>query len=84
MIDTDDHEYLQGLSEKSPAPPSRADESGSLDSVFSPGFSSCVRSEMYRAWVYPEIYPEQPQPRLVNWHPEDLVMFCGIYPKGSA
>ncbi|WP_228798435.1 hypothetical protein [Nocardia cyriacigeorgica] len=44
--------------------------------VFDPEFSGL---EMYRAWVMPELYPNQPQPRLENWSKEDLEMYCGVY-----
>lgn len=35
--------------------------------------------DMYRAWVIPELYPHEPQPRLENWSKDDLEMYCGIY-----
>jgi len=44
--------------------------------IFDPEFSGL---EMYRAWVMPEMYPNQPQPRLENWSKEDLEMYCGVY-----
>lgn len=33
----------------------------------------------YTAQVMPELYRNQPQPRLENWSEEDLEMYCGIY-----
>lgn len=36
-----------------------------------------VHSDMYQAWVFPELFPEEPQPALQNWHPEDLAAYCG-------
>ncbi len=36
-----------------------------------------VRGEMYEAWVMPELHPDEPQPVLSNWHPEDLAAYCG-------
>ena len=37
------------------------------------------RSDMYRAWVFPELFPNEMQPVLANWSDEDLEAFCGIY-----
>lgn len=34
-------------------------------------------SEMYQAWVMPELFPNAPQPVLSNWDPEDLSSYCG-------
>ena len=36
-----------------------------------------VEQEMYQAWVMPELFPDQRQPVLKNWHPEDLAATCG-------
>lgn len=54
-------------------------EAGIIDSVFAPGFSSSPMADMYRAWVYPEIFPDQRQPVLKNWTAEDLEEYCGTY-----
>jgi hypothetical protein len=35
-------------------------------------FSHNPRSSMYRAWAYPDSYPEERQPVLKNWPKEDL------------
>lgn len=59
------------------------DEEAVLDSVFSPSFSGAARAEMYRAWVIPDMYPDERQPRLENWTAEDREAFCGIYTKES-
>ena len=55
-------------------------------SVFEAGVLA-VHTEMYQSWALGEPMPEQndagrkkplpPQPRLSNWHPEDLVAYCG-------
>lgn len=37
------------------------------------------RSDMYRAAVFPDMYPNELPMRVINWHPEDLEMYCGIY-----
>lgn len=50
-----------------------------MHSIFDPGFSQVPHSEMYRAWVHPDLFPGEPQPRLNNWPDEDLEAFCGIY-----
>ena len=36
-----------------------------------------VRQKMYQGWVFPDLYPFQPQPVLDNSHIEDLAAFCG-------
>jgi hypothetical protein len=36
-----------------------------------------VQSEMYEAWVFPDLHPDERQPVLKNWHPEDLAAYCG-------
>jgi len=56
----------------------RTSDSGTVDSVFSSGFSSSPRSEMYQAWVFPDIHPNERQPVLSNWDEEDMWAFCGI------
>lgn len=53
------------------------DEGGLLTSVFDAEFSGCPRSEMYRAWVSPEMFPKEKQPQLELWCREDLEMFVG-------
>lgn len=50
-----------------------------MNHVLDAEFSRVTRSDMYRAWVFPEEYPGEQQPRLSNWSDEDLVAFCGIY-----
>ena len=50
-----------------------------MDSVFSASFSQSTRSEMYQAWVVPELFPDERQPVLSNWLSEDLWAYCGIW-----
>jgi hypothetical protein len=50
---------------------------GPLCNIFDGSFNGAGRSEMYRSWVTPELFPGQPQPRLENWSPDDLVAYCG-------
>lgn len=42
-------------------------------SIFDIAFSD----ERYQAQVMPDLFPDQKQPVLNNWHPEDLEAFCG-------
>jgi hypothetical protein len=52
--------------------------------VFDIGVLS-TNSDMYQAWVFPELFPEERPPALQNWHPEDLAAFCGgVYTEGSS
>lgn len=47
-----------------------------MNSVWDPGVVE-VHSEMYKAWAAPDLFPDQPQPVLSNWHPEDLIATVG-------
>lgn len=49
--------------------------------IFDPEYSSMAHADTYRAWVLPELYPEEPQARLENWNRSDLESYCGIYAK---
>jgi hypothetical protein len=55
-----------------------------INSIFDSMFNSAARIDMYRAWVVPEMDPEQPQPVLSNWSVEELEAYCGIYGKVSS
>lgn len=50
--------------------------SGLITSIFDIGAVD-QHQQMYKAWAAPDIYPNEPQPVLSNWHPEDLVAYCG-------
>jgi hypothetical protein len=39
--------------------------------------SVSAQQEMYQAWTMPELFPDERQPVLRNWHPEDLAAYCG-------
>lgn len=54
-----------------------------LDSIWAPDFSQTPRHDMYRAWVYPDLHPGEPQPRLENWPEDDLWAYCGINREGN-
>lgn len=45
--------------------------------LFDPQFGGIAHAEMYRGWVIPELYPNEKQPLLSNWDPQDLEMFIG-------
>jgi hypothetical protein len=47
-------------------------------------FNGMGGSEMYRAQVFPELFPHQPPMLIHNWSVTDREMYCGIYPKGTA
>lgn len=47
-----------------------------MNNVFDPGGLD-VHSRMYQAWAVPSAFPDEPQPVLKNWHPEDLIPYCG-------
>jgi hypothetical protein len=45
--------------------------------VFDPVFNGMGRSEMYRAWITPELFPHEKPALLENWSIDDLQMFVG-------
>ena len=45
--------------------------------IFDPEFSSIVRSDMYRAFVMPELFPGERPARIDNWSAEDRAAWCG-------
>ena len=54
-------------------------EDEGLSSIFDGGFNGAARSEMYRSWVAPDLFPHERPAQIQNWPKEDLEMFCGIY-----
>lgn len=66
LFDPNDYEHLQTETER--------ENLASTDdwTVISRGIRL-----MYPAWVFPEMIPFERQPRLDNWHKEDLVAYCG-------
>lgn len=45
-----------------------------MHNIFDPLFTGY---DMYRAWVWPDEYPNERQPRLENWSTSDLEAYCG-------
>lgn len=45
--------------------------------IFDERFNGAGGIVMYRAWVHPDIYPEERQAVLKNWSEEDIEMFVG-------
>lgn len=52
-----------------------------MNHIIDPGFTGSPRSEMYRSWVYPDIFVNERPAVLANWSDEDLEVYCGIYGK---
>lgn len=48
-----------------------------VNTIFDAAMSGITHSQMYQAWVAPDLHPDEPQPRLESWHPEDLAAYCG-------
>lgn len=44
-----------------------------------PIYNGMPASEMYRAQVFPELFPHQKRMMVENWPREDCVMYCGYY-----
>lgn len=57
-----------------------------MHSIFDSPTPVGVHGQMYQAWAAPDLFPDEPQPVLSNWHPEDLAAFVGgtyTQPKGT-
>src|SRR5690606_7772504 len=74
-FDENDFEAQQAAYEENGAP---ADGAFVAD-IFHGALSGAPRIDMYRSWVWPDLYPDERQPVLKNWSDDDLVFFCGIY-----
>ena len=46
-------------------------------SLLDPTFNGIPGSNMYRAQVFPELYPHEDRMLIENWHQEDLEAYCG-------
>lgn len=47
--------------------------------IFDDTFNGMPRSEMYRSWLVPDVFPHERQPVLSNWPADDLEAYCGVY-----
>jgi hypothetical protein len=47
------------------------------DNIMDPVFNGMGRSEMYRACLFPDLFPHEKPMLLHQWPLEDLVMYCG-------
>jgi hypothetical protein len=75
--DPDDYEALQRSAEAG-----YTEDGGTVwgeEGIFSGALNGMPRIDMYRSWRYPEMYPDERQPVLSNWSPDDLEAYCGIY-----
>lgn len=45
--------------------------------IMDSAYNGMPGSELYRAQVFPELYPHQPQMKIENWSEEDRRMYCG-------
>lgn len=48
-----------------------------MHNIIDSTFNGMPGSEMYRAQLFPELYPHQRQMRLENWSLDDLEMYVG-------
>ncbi len=48
-----------------------------MHNLIDPTFNGMPASEMYRAQVFPELWPHQREMMLDNWPIEDLEMYVG-------
>lgn len=49
-----------------------------LHNIFDSTFNGMARSELYRSYVVPDLFPYEKPARLQNWLAEDLEAYCGI------
>lgn len=45
--------------------------------LFDGQFNGMPHSEMYRAEIFPELFPHEKPMRVENWSPQDREMYCG-------
>lgn len=50
-----------------------------FNNIFDGKFNGLPRGSMYRAWVFPEEFPEERPAMLQNWSDEEKEAFCGVY-----
>jgi len=48
-----------------------------MQNIFDPQFSGMPHIDMYRSWVFPDLFPKEKQPLLRNWSADDIAMFVG-------
>ena len=50
---------------------------GMPEGVFDPGFNTQDRADMYRAAVFPDLYPDEKPMQIHNWSAQDREEYCG-------
>ena len=48
--------------------------------IFDPVFNGMARSELYRAQLFPELFPHEKRMLIENWPAQDREEYCGIDP----
>ena len=66
-FDLDDYEYLQDQAEGFDVI-----DGGFAEDIFSGALNSAPRIDMYRSWVYPDMYEDEREAVLDNWSDDDL------------
>lgn len=46
-------------------------------SIFDCAFNGMPRSEMYRALIFPELFPHEKRMLIENWPRQDVEEYCG-------
>lgn len=46
-------------------------------SIFDCAFNGMPRSEMYRALIFPELFPHEKRMLIENWPTQDVEEYCG-------
>lgn len=73
--DVDDFEALQEAYESAGDDP----DGGFATDLFSGALNSAARIDMYRSWIYQDLYPDERPAVLQNWTEDDKKEYCGIY-----
>lgn len=51
-----------------------------MNNIYDSQFNGLARGMMYRAWVFPDVFPDERPAMLQNWSDEEKEAFCGVYP----
>lgn len=50
-----------------------------MHNIFDSTFNGMARSELYRSYFVPDLFPHEKPARIQNWPEEDREAYCGIY-----
>lgn len=50
-----------------------------MNHLFDAKFNGMPRSEMYRSWLVPDLFPHERPAMIQHWSAEEREAYCGIY-----